>query len=139
MADTIAAQRQFLVSVEGIGEFMAQKGGGDVSAGVTKVYDGGSLTPDVLAAPAETSDLTVGRGYKPSRDNDVIRRLRPQVSRWRTTITVQDTDADLIPVGRPTVYPQALLVGVSSPDHDAGSGDAARFELTFAVSSAANQ
>ena len=41
-----AAQRQFLVKVGKIPGYFATKSGGNVSADVNKVYDGGSLKPD---------------------------------------------------------------------------------------------
>ena len=38
-------------------------------------------------------------------------------------------------IGDPVVYPDALLVAVNEPEADSGSGDAAVFELEFAVAS----
>lgn len=132
-----AAQRQFLVTVAGVRGFFATKSGGDVSSDVSTVYDGGSLTPEKLASPATADDVTVGRPYDPARDASELARLRPLVGRWRTTVSVQPTDADLIAVGRPVVYANALLVGLTDPEADAASGDAATFELTFAVETVA--
>lgn len=132
-----AAQRQFLVSVAGVRGFFATKSGGDTSSDVSTVYDGGSLTPEKLASPATTDDVSVSRPYDPARDAGELRRLRAQVGRWRTTVSVQPTDADLIALGRPTVYANALLIGVTDPEADAASGDAATFELTFAIESVA--
>lgn len=132
-----SAQRQFLVKVAGIDGYFATKSGGDTSADASDVYDGGRLDPEKLAAPATTDDITVGRPFDPVRDRPVIRTLRPLVGRHRTSVSVQDTDADLIPIGDPTVYANALLVGLTDPEADASSGDAASFELTFAVESVA--
>lgn len=128
-----AAQRQFLVGVEGVTGYFATKTGGETSADTTDVYDGGSPTPEKLAAPATTANVTVSRPWDPERDGPVVARLASQVGRWRTTVSVQPTDADLIPVGSPTVYANALLVRVQDPEADAASGDAATIELEFAI------
>jgi hypothetical protein len=129
----IAAQRQFLVKVSGVDGYFAQKSGGNAGADVTRVFNGGSLVPEVLAAPAQVEDVTVSRPYDPGRDAGVIARLAPLVSRWRTTISVTPTDADLVPVAAPSVFANALLTNVAHPEADAGSGDAGTFALTFAV------
>lgn len=132
-----AAQRQFLVKVSGIDGYFATKTGGDTSSDASDVYDGGSLTPEKLASPATSDDITVGRPYDPERDQPVINRLRAQVGRHRTTVSVQPTDADLVAIGAPTTYANALLIGCTEPEVDAASGDPAVFELTFAVESVA--
>lgn len=132
-----AAQRQFLVSVEGVTGFFATKTGGVTSADTTDVFDGGSTRPEKLAAPATTDNIVTGRPYDTERDQPVVNRLRPQVGRWRTTVAVQPTDADLVPVGPPEVYANALLVRVQAPEVDAASGDAAMLELEFAVEAVA--
>ena len=128
-----AAQRQFLVTVSGVeGTFMT-KTGGDVSASATKVYDGGSLNPEVLASPAEASDLTVTRGFDPVRDPIILADLRQRVGRFRSTVSVTPTDQDLIAIGDPVVYPDALLIGLSDPEANAASGDLAVMSLTFSI------
>jgi hypothetical protein len=50
-------------------------------------------------------------------------------------VSVTPTDRDLNVTGEPVTYPEALLVGITDPDVDAASGDAARFELEFAIPS----
>jgi hypothetical protein len=132
-----AAQRQFLVKVSTVDGYFATKTGGDTTADASDVYDGGSLTPEKMASPATTDDITVGRPFDPARDRAVIDRLRPLVGRARLTVSVQDTDADLVAIGRPTVYPNALLIGLTEPEVDAASGDPAALELTFAVEAVA--
>ncbi|NUT90863.1 MAG: hypothetical protein HOY78_02420 [Saccharothrix sp.] len=133
-----AAQRQFLWSVAGISTPFAQKSGGEVTSDATKVWDGGSITPDVIAAPAEVGDVTLTRPYDPERDQPVLDRLIGLVGQWRTTISGQPLTGDMSSARvKPRVYPNALLVGVREPEHDAGSGDGADYELTFAVGSVA--
>jgi hypothetical protein len=135
-----AAKRQFLTRIDGIaGEwpYWANKSGGEVTASSNKVYDGGTLTADVLASPAEVGDLTISRPFDPDRDHDLCTSLIGLVGQWRTTISMQPTYGDLSAARvKPRVYSNCLLTGVREPESDASSGDAADFELTFAVGSA---
>lgn len=128
-----SAQRQFLVKVGGIDGYFATKSGGNISADTNKVYDGGAISPDVLAGPAEAENISVSRAYDYNRDEPVLKRLRQQVGRWQTTISVTPTDRDLVAIAQPNVYPEALLVGITEPETDSASGDAATFELEFAI------
>lgn len=129
-----AAQRQFLVKVDGIDGYWAQKSGGEITSDSTKVFDGGALRADVIASPPEVGDITVTRPYDPLRDQEVINQLKSRVGTWVTTISVTPTETDLRAARvRGDVYPQALLIGLRLPESDAGSGDAADYELTFAT------
>lgn len=129
-----ASQRQFLVKVDGIDGYFMTKSGGNLSAGTNKVYDGGKTEPEVIASPAEADDVSVSRGYDPYRDGPVLADLRRRVGRFRATVSVTPTDEDLVAIGDdPEVYPEALLTGLNNPEADASSGDAAMFELTFAI------
>lgn len=131
-----AAARQFLVTITGIEGTWASKSGGGKTSGANKVWDGGSLVPDVLAAPPEVDDLTISRPYDPDRDQDLVTALLAMVGQFRTTITVAPTYGDMTRTrSKPRVYSNCLLTGVTDPDVDASSGDAATFELTFAVAS----
>jgi hypothetical protein len=130
-----AAQRQFLVKVAGIEGYFATKSGGNVTSDNNKVYDGGNLTPDILSAPAQAENVTVGRAFDVERDGPILTILRQQVGRRSFTVSVTPTDRDLNVTGEPVTYPEALLVGITDPDVDAASGDAARFELEFAIPS----
>lgn len=130
-----ASQRQFLVQADGLEGYWARKSGGAITADTTKAYDGGSVTPDLISAPPSAENVTTGRTYDEDRDGPILRRLRPLVGVFRTTISVTPTDADLVAIGEPVVYPDALLVGLTEPDADAGSGDAADFDLEWAISS----
>lgn len=132
LVDPIAAQRQFLISVSGVSGVFATRRGGETTAETSKEFDGGSLEAEVLAAPPLHGDVTVTRPFRPARDAELIRRLRPLVSRWRTNVIAQPTDRDLTPIGKPTTY-SGLLTGVNDPEADAKSGDAATVELTFTI------
>lgn len=128
-----SAQRQFLVSVQGISGYFMSKTGGNISANTSKVYDGGSTVPDVLAGPAEADNITMTRGFDASRDAALLKRLRQQVGRLQATLTVTPTDRDMVAVADPTVYPDALLVGIEEPEADASSGDAATYGFEWAI------
>lgn len=128
-----AAKRQFLVRVAGIEGYFMTKGGGNISSDTNKVYDGGKEDPEVIAAPAQADNVTVSRGYDPYRDGPILADLRRRVGRFRATVSSTPTDEDLVAIGESTVYPDALLVGLNEPEHDAASGDAATFELIFAI------
>lgn len=133
-----AAQRQFLNKVDGIEGFFAQKTGGEVTSDANKVWDGGSLQPEIVAAPAEADDVVLTRPFDPEKHQDLLTRLLSQVGQWYTTVTITPTTSDLRAARvKPRVYPNALLIGVREPESDASSGDAADFELTFAVGAVA--
>ena len=129
------SQRQYVVTVDRIeGNFMT-KGGGSVSADSTKIYDGGTKTPAIITGISEVENITVGRAFDTTRDRAMLQTLRSQVGRFETTIKVQETDADYVAVGSPTVYANAVLVGITEPEYDSGSGDPAMVELEFACRS----
>lgn len=132
MADPIAAQRQFLIKVNGVEGYFATRTGGETTADAAREWDGGSRTPEVMTGPAMTGDVTIGRPYKPQRDGAVLAKLRPLVGRLRTSVTVQPTDGDLVALGKPTVY-TGVLIGLTDPEANAGESAAARLELTFAI------
>jgi hypothetical protein len=133
-----AAKRQFLVKVDGIDGYWAGKTGAEIKSDTNKVYDGGSLVPDVISAPAEVDDVVVTRPYDPDRDQAVINLLKRKVGQWTTTVSVTPTEADLTVSSTPgDTYPNALLISVNPPEADASSGDSAEIELTFAVGSVA--
>lgn len=133
-----SAQRQFLVTLSGIDGKWMTKGGAGIQSDSNKIYDGGSIVPSIVTSPAEVENVTVSRAYKQERDEAILQNLRVQVGRYTTTITVQPTDADLVAVGKASVYAGAVLVGITEPDFDSSSGDVASIELEFAVVSVTN-
>lgn len=124
---------QQLVSIPEFPAYFASKTGGAVSAETSKVHDGGRKKPETLSAPPTIENVVISRPYRNTIHAPILKRLRRQVGEFRTTISVWDTDPDLGPIGEPTVYADALLVRVTSPDLDAASSEAARFELEFSV------
>lgn len=131
------SQRQFLVSVDGIPGYFATQEGGETTAEVTESYDGGAKQPQLLSDPAKTSNLVCGRPYDAEAHSAIIASLRKQVGRKRVTVTKQPTDPDFTPIGKPTTYPNSLLVRQAEPEVDASSGEAGRWELEFATAGAA--
>lgn len=128
------AQRQALVSIEGIPGNWAARTGGNVTADVTPVWDGGADYPEQLASPSSADNVTVRRPVDDARDLSEIKRLKRVTGKLSTTITEQPTNGDGFPIGEPDVYPGALLVQVNIPEYDASSGDPKMIELVFAVS-----
>lgn len=128
-----SSQRQFLVKVGDIPGYFMTKTGGNISADVSKAYDGGSPDPELIASPPNVENITVSKILDPVRDNDLIKALRQQVGRYETTITVTPTDRDYVAIVDPAVYSPALLIGLKETDVDASSGDPAPWELEFAI------
>lgn len=132
-----SSARMFLVVVKGISGYFMTKSGGEVTADANKVYDGGRLTPDVLAGPSEVGNITVTRAFDPAKDVAILKSLRGKVGSYETSISVTPTDRNLKALGKPLTYTGCLLVGLTEPEFDASSGDATTYELEFAVSAVA--
>lgn len=129
-----SAKRQFLVSCGRLSQYFAGFDPGDgTTSEATKVFDGGSLVPDILTDPAAHANVTLTRPFDRHRDWPEIRRHRKLVGRLRDTLVVQPTDENLTPDVDPDVYPNAVLIGVVPPSVDASSGDAAEVAYHFAV------
>lgn len=133
MATNKAAQRQIIASVSGINGYFSQITGGAVTAATSKVFDGGAKFPDVVSGSRDVADVTVTRPYTPDVDEPILAKLRPVVGAARADVVVQACDADLVPVGRPRTYAQALLTGITEPDGDASSGTPATYSLVWTV------
>lgn len=115
--------------------YWPQVSGGEITASVEKVYDGGQSFPETLCAPAEISDITVTRHYDPTRDGTTLQQLRSLVGRARYNILIYDLNCDLAEPGTQRVYNNALLIGITEPEGDSSSGAPATFSLTFSISS----
>lgn len=148
MANKKASQRQIVASIRPrretghargplVDDYFAQVSGGEITANVEKVYDGGSLTPDVLCAPSEIGDITVTRHYDVDRDATALKSLRQLVGQVYYDVSVFTLNCDLENPNADRVYHKALLVGISEPDGDSASGSPATFSLTFAIGAVA--
>ncbi len=138
------AQRQVVAEIKPVavggrrgprfsGKF-AQVSGGDISAPVEKVYDGGALFPDVLCAPPEVGDITVTRHYDPQRDGAALKKLRQMIGSAYYDVYVYTLNCDLKEAGTERVYAKALCIGLTEPQGDASSGAPSSFTLTFSIS-----
>lgn len=120
-------------------QYFAQVSGGEISASVEKVYDGGATFPEVLCAPPEIGDITVTRHYDPDRDGPSIKSIRRMVGSVYYNLNIYDLDCDLRVYGTERVYPNALLVNLTEPEGDSSSGAPAMFSLTFSIASVSGQ
>jgi hypothetical protein len=116
--------------------YFAQVSGGEITANVEKVYDGGALTPEVLCAPSEIGDITVTRHFS-EEDSRALALARQLVGQVYYDVKVYTLDCDLQNRQADRIYTKALLVGISEPDGDSASGAPATYSLTFSVGSVA--
>jgi hypothetical protein len=145
---TKVAQRQVLADIAPVntnnptfeGFRFAQVSGGEITASVEKIYEGGKSRPTVLCAPAEIGDITLTAHY----DDDIdvagginiaakVRALRPLVGQAFYNINIKTYNCDLEEKGTDRVYTSALLVGLTEPDGDSSSGAPSTFALTFSI------
>lgn len=120
----------------------AQVSGGEITASVEKIYEGGKPRPTVLCAPSEIGDITLTAHY----DDDFtpadtaagigekLQKLRRYVGVAYYNVTVSVYDCDIKDPTNDRVYTNALLVGLTEPEGDSSSGAPATFALTFAIS-----
>lgn len=126
-----SSERQSLVTVAGIDGYFATCSGGNSPADTSEAWNGGDLSPAVVAGPPKPDNVTVTKPFVPERDSALIARLRKLIGIWRTTVSDQSTDAGLVPLGDATVWTDALLIDVQKPDADAGSGNPKKWGLVF--------
>jgi hypothetical protein len=141
------AQRQIVAKIEPIAkavtppvflEYFAQVSGGEITASVEKVYDGGAQFPETLCASAEVGDITVTRHWEPGRDDIPMATLRGQVGQAYYNVTISELNCDLKVPGTQRIYSEALCVGLTEPDGDASSGAPATYSLTFSIGGVAS-
>ncbi len=109
--------------------------GGEITAAVEKVYDGGEKFPDTLCSSAEVGDITVTRNYDPVKDGTGIALVRHMVGQAYYHVNIFELNCDLVVPGSSIArtYTNALLVGLTEPDGDASSGAPATFSMTFSI------
>lgn len=125
------------------GDFrFAQVSGGEITASVEKIYEGGNSRPTVLCAPSEIGDVTLTAHYDDDMEQaetaagigEKLKKLRRYVGVAYYNITISVYDCDIKDPTNDRVYTNALLVGMTEPDGDSSSGAPATFALTFAIS-----
>ena len=119
----------------------AQLSGGEITASVEKIYQGGDKHPTVLCAPYEIGDITLTAHM----DDDFtesdgqtglshkISLLRDKVGQAYYDIDVNVYNCDIQEAKNSRKYADALLVGITEAEGDASSGAPATFSLTFAI------
>jgi hypothetical protein len=124
------------------GEFrFAQLSGGEITASVEKIYQGGDKHPTVLCAPYEIGDITLTAhlddDYTESTDAAglawKVAELRPLVGQAYYDIHVDVYNCDIQDAKNSRQYIDALLVGITEAEGDASSGAPATFSMTFAI------
>lgn len=125
----------------------AQVSGGELTASVEKIYEGGESSPTVLCAPFDIGDITLTAHYDDDRVESEgktglaakIATLRNFVGKGYYDIYVETYNCDIAVPGLDRVYSKALLVGLTEPDGDSSSGAPSTFALTFSVSKVASK
>jgi len=129
---TKATKRQFLTYCSGIPGYWRSLSGGGATAEYSRDYSGGSQTGTIMAGPQEHEDITLVRTYDPNTDPVWINKIKKKVGRSYHQLTKQATDINFTKVGKPEVYSNAVLVGLTLPETDSSSADAAEITLVFA-------
>lgn len=132
------SQRQFLVEVDhdSITGYWMQKSGGNSSADSNKIYAGGDKTPYIVTGITDVENVTISRAYDAARDGQMLQDIRGQVGSLTTEIKVSECTVDYEPISGGVgsiVYSKCVLVGISEPEFESSSGDAAAIQLEFAV------
>lgn len=143
------SQRQVLADIAPVnsthpkweGFRFAQVSGGEITASVEKIYEGGAKFPTVLCAPFEIGDITLTAHYDDDRIQsdgaaglaNKIARIRSLVGQAYYNINIKTYNCDIEVIGTDRVYPSALLVGLTEPEGDSSSGAPATFSMTFAI------
>lgn len=133
MPNEVITEAQWLTSVSGIEGYWTLLTGGQVRVSHRKVYDGGSLDPEITQGRPNVEDVTVSRPYLLPRDDDLATNLRRQLARGarlRFTVTRVPTDSSLIPIGKKQIW-ECVLRDVNTPDSNAASENESRIELVF--------
>lgn len=116
----------------------AQVSGGEITASVEKIYEGGKFRPTVLCAPAEIGDITLTAHYDDAAGElglaTTIKALRQFVGVGFYDVTIQNFNCGITSSAHDRLYKSALLVGLTEPDGDSSSGAPTTFALTFSIS-----
>lgn len=116
------------------GVFDTHSGGGE-TADVTKYRPGGLAAQITFPSLSEFDDLTITRYWDSGRDGGLLRSVRGRVGSLPMSVTVQALGNDGSPLAgadnRKTYA--GKLSGVTEPESDSTSGDAATFELVMVV------
>jgi hypothetical protein len=120
----------------------AQVSGGEITASVEKIYEGGKSRPTVLCAPSEIGDITLTAHYDDDMNTSLteagigrkLKDLRRFVGIGYFNLSIAVYNCDIKDPTNDRIYTNALLVGMTEPEGDSSSGAPATFALTFAIS-----
>lgn len=110
-----------------LGVFETLSGGGSRADG-TKIYPGSMSPQKAIGGLSSVENVTVSRTYDPDRDDAFKTDLRAGVGGGLLEIWDQPVDGAGAARGKADYY-SGTLEGFTPPERDAGSSDAARFEL----------
>lgn len=127
---TAAAQRQAIVTVEGLDLVWTSMSGGGVTLDYTLDESFGAEA--VMAGAVRAEPIVLTTTISPQRDLGWMRAVKKRLGRGRYTIVRQWTDPNWGPVGDPEVYADCLLIGYTNPESSPSAEDAV-FTLTFAT------
>ena len=100
MPNTKVSQRQVLGSIVPTNQThpkwtsfkFAQVSGGEITASVEKIYEGGKLRPTVLCAPSEIGDITLTAHYDSDRvASELGTGIAEKIARLPHSLVVQST------------------------------------------------
>lgn len=132
MSDKLTAAL-FRVTVSGVPGTFNTFSGGAMERETTNSWNGGSPQYDILAGPPTYANIEVGRPYRHA-DESWLPSWRGNRGVKRATVTVQKLDENYITVGKPRVYKDCVLAGVTDPEVEAGAASEAMLSLSFATS-----
>lgn len=133
MSRDLAGMHRAIVRVDGVPGTWRTAEPPPRTAETREEYDGGDMVnPVVVAGRPRRGEMTVTRGFDPEQDAAELVRLDRLVGRLRTSVSVQDLDNDLTPIGEPRVY-LGLLREVQHPTADANSEDTQMWGLILHV------
>lgn len=102
--------------------------GGEGDSEETKYRPGAMGAEESLGGQQTRANFTVGRRYRLDRDHAKFPSIDSKRGKGRVVASKQPLDTDGNPYGKPLVY-TGTLKGVTAPDHDSMSDDAAMLEL----------
>lgn len=131
MSDYAASESHFLIKIEGIEGYWAQRSGGAVSAETSDAFNGGNPWPTTVVGTKSVSEIVCTRPFDPRKHQPLFDDLLRRVGSFRPTISQQPTMSDFAVVADPTVWIGCVLKTVELPETNAGSSAPAVMKLTF--------
>lgn len=133
MPGDITGQYTFLVRVAGWPGYAVARTGGDTTATINKVYNGGDMLPNLVPGRRQTANLVLTFNWMAEDSSALSAEYEPQTGRFKADLSVTPCDEDLVPTGVAKHYPESLLARFGQPTANGQSDDASSFEVEFAV------